>query len=146
MSGESAFLEMRALNNLAMRYIVNNFHHNEIDRLTVGNGWIIEYIFANKDTDIFQKDIEEHFSITRSTVSKVVDCMVSKGLIERKSVSGDARLRKLVLTEKALDIVDRIKQYETQFEEQLLKGFTKEERAQFTDYINRIKNNIIEKV
>lgn len=146
MQGEHLLVEMRSLNNLAVRYIENNFLHSEIDRLTVGNGWIIGYIYANSDRDIFQKDIEEHFSITRSTVSKVVDCMVSKGLIERKSVSSDARLRKLVLTDKAVAIVERLREYEEQIEEQLLAGFSEEERAQFTEYINRIKNNIIEKV
>ena len=145
MQGKHILMELRASHNLAMRYIENNFLHGELDRLTVGNGWIIGYIYSNRDKDVFQKDIEEHFSITRSTVSKVVDCMVNKGLIERKNVSSDARLRKLVLTDKAVAMVEHMRRYEAQIEEQLLKGFSENEREQLVSYIQRIKDNITDK-
>lgn len=39
---------------------------------------------------MFQKDIEEAFNITRSSVTGVVKLMEQKGYIRRESVAGDA--------------------------------------------------------
>ena len=63
----------------------------------------------NNDKDIYQKDLEKKFSVTRSTASKVVKLMVQKGLIVREEVESDARLKKLILTEKALNMHEAIK-------------------------------------
>lgn len=131
---------------MMMRYIDKNFRSRDIDRMTVGNGWIIGYIYENRDKDVFQKDIEEQFSITRSTVSKVVDYMVGKGLIERQSVASDARLRKLVLTDKATEIVKGMIKNGDHLEKQMMDGFSAAEREQFISYIGRIRENISDKI
>lgn len=68
------------------------------------NAQILEYLATRKDDDVFQKDIEEEFSIRRSTVSKIVRLMELKGLIQRESVAQDARLKRLTLTDKAWEI------------------------------------------
>ena len=50
------------------------------------------------------KCIEKEFDITRSTASKNVDLLVENGYILREPVDYDARLKKLVLTEKSLSL------------------------------------------
>jgi DNA-binding MarR family transcriptional regulator len=142
MDNTTAFIEMRAVNHLVMRYLDRNFLSREPEKVNVGNAWIIGYICANKDKDIYQKDIEERFLLTRSTVSKVVDYMVSKGLIERKSVKNDARLRKLVLTDKAAGLAERMKECEVQATERMFCGFSEEDKTRFVGYLEKIKNNI----
>ena len=57
---------------------------------------------------IGSKNIEEEFSIRRSTVSKTLRLMEEKDYIKRESVDVDARLRKISLTPKALHIADFI--------------------------------------
>ena len=39
--------------------------------------------------DIYQKDIEAHFGITRATASKVITLMEKKGLIQRVSTESE---------------------------------------------------------
>ena len=68
------------------------------------NGWILGYLADHENEEIYQKDIEEKFCVTRSTVSKVLKGMESKGLLRRESVSSDARLKRLVLTEEGREI------------------------------------------
>ena len=75
-----------------------------IDDVTIMNGWIIGYLYKNQDRDVYQKDLETEFQITRSTVTSILKLMEKKGYIERVSVEKDARLKKLVLTEKAKKI------------------------------------------
>ena len=61
--------------------------------LGAANGYIISYLCENKDKNIFQRDIEREFDLSRSTVSTILKQLESEGLIERKSVIIDARLK-----------------------------------------------------
>ena len=99
-------MELRKLSLHMKRYMESHSHCKMIDRITGSSSWIIAYIGEEKNKDVFQRDLEKKFGITRSTASKTVDAMVKNGFIERSCVDYDARLKKLVLTKKALDILD----------------------------------------
>ena len=135
-------IELRYLNNLIRRYVDNKLHKKYIDSVTGTNGWIIGYIADHGD--VYQKDLETEFGITRSTASKVVSLMVQKGLIEHHSVPQDARLKKLVLTDKALELSKLMNQDHEAVEKTLKKGFTEEELVNLHSYIGRMKQNILE--
>lgn len=134
--------ELRSLNNLITRYIENSGNKKQADSITGTNGWIIGFLIENADKEIYQKDLEEQFSITRSTASKVLILMEKKGLIERRSVPYDARLKKLVLTEKAQKVSELIIDDAARVEEKLTKGFTDKELEYLQSCINKMKDNI----
>lgn len=96
----------------------------------------------HQQEDVFQKDVEKALAMTRSNVSKAVDQMVSKGLIMRSPVDYDARLKKLTLTPKVLEIHRQIEGEIAEFEKLLVEGFTTRELEQFKDYLERIAHNI----
>jgi len=144
MKDKSIGLELRSLNNLIKRRIDNSSAKKEIDSITGTNGWIIGFLAENADKDIYQKDLEEQFSITRSTASKVLILMEKKGLIERNGVPHDARLKKLTLTEKASKASELMIEEGKQLEVTLTKGFSKEELEFLFDCIHRMKNNVQE--
>ena len=135
-------IELRYLNNLIRRYVDNKLNKKYIDSVTGTNGWIIGYIADHGD--VYQKDLETEFGITRSTASKVVSLMVQKGLIEHRSVPQDARLKKLVLTEKAQELSKLMYQDQEAIDETLKKGFSEEEITNLYAYIERMKQNILE--
>ena len=70
--------------------------------------------------------------------------MVQKGLLDRRSVAHDARLKKLVLTEKSIEIKKLMDEDHKKFEKALRKGFSEEELMQLTAYLDRMKNNLKE--
>lgn len=142
MAKERIGFELRSLNNMIRRYFEFSCHKKEIDKITGNNGWIISYLADNAENDIYQKDIEEHFTITRSTASKVLTLMEQKGLIRRQAVTQDARLKKIVLTEKAWKLKEAMVDDARNMELTLLKGFTDEEVAELNDYLQRMKKNI----
>lgn len=139
---DSVGMQLRCLNNLIMRYMENSPVKKKMDQITGMNGWIIGYIASHPDEDIYQKDFEKRFSITRSTASKVLSLMEKKGLILRQSVPHDARLKKIVLTPKALEVHEMVKKDAAHFEGTLTEGFSKAEKALLISYLERIKNNI----
>lgn len=137
-------VELRSLSHRIHRFFQNSPNKRAVDSVTGTNGWIIGYLADNEDSDIFQKDIEREFDITRSTASKVIDLMEQKGLVERQTVPQDARLRKLVLTDKSRQLVNLIYIDKSNLEQTLTKGFSEKEKATLTEYILRMRNNLEE--
>ena len=110
-----------------------------IDNVTLMHGWIIGYLYEHRDTDVFQKDLEAEFAISRSTVTNILQLMERKGYIERMSVQTDARLKKIILTPKGLEINniirDTIIEYENSFDDIL----DDEERKTFLHLIRKLR-------
>ncbi len=134
-------IELRSLNNAVRRYLENKEPPVTGDRITCSNAWIIGYL-ARAEGDVFQRDLEVEFGITRSTISKVIILMEKKGIITRVGVMSDARLKKLVLTEKGEEIARKMKENGDRMEAQLTKGFTEEELSRLSDYMRRMKENL----
>ena len=110
--------------------------------MTGTNGCIIGYLAENSGHDVFQKDIEKAFGITRSTASKVINLMEQKGLVERQSVSCDARLKKIVMTDKSKAVSHLMAENMALVEGILTDGFSPEEKEALYDYLKRMKQNL----
>lgn len=135
-------MEIHSLSNMTMRYMENNSHKKLVDSITGTNAWILGVLAHNDDKEVFQRDLEETFGVTRSTVSKVVNLMVQKGLIERSPVEYDARLKKLSLTDKSRELIGYMQEDNDNLDAVLTEGFSEEEKAQVAAYLRRMKNNL----
>ena len=142
--GKDIGKEVRALSNVIMRYIESRYLPRGLDRITVNNSWILEYLMENRGRDVFARDIEDEFSVTRSTVSKVIEIMEGKDLIQRESVNYDARLKKLVLTQKAYKFYEQIQHKQSEFESIILKDFSDEECELLLEFLRRMRGNVLE--
>lgn len=104
---------------------------------------ILGFIQHNADKrDIFQKDIEEHLDIRRSSVTSVLQLMEKNGYIKRVSVSEDARLKKIILTEKGLKTQKCIFDFILKFEKSLRDELSDDEFRTLIDLINRLSSKI----
>lgn len=113
-----------------------------VDSLTGTHGWVIRYLYENKDNDIFQRDIEKTFGVRRSTVTSMLQIMEKNGLITRGSVPYDSRLKKITPTEKALELHRRISDEIDAIEAELSAGLSEEEISAFISTIEKIKKNL----
>ncbi len=139
---ETVHNELRSLSHLIYRFIENLPNKKLIESMTGTNGCIIGYLAENSDHDVFQKDIEKAFGITRSTASKVINLMEQKGLVERQSVSYDARLKKIVMTDKSKSISHLMAEDMALVESVLTEGFSPDEKKALCDYLKRMKQNL----
>ena len=134
--------QMRRVNNLIFRKI-NQFHReNEVEDVTPMHEWILSYLFWHRDEPVFQRDIEREFSITRSTVTNILQLMERKGYIERQSVPQDARLKRLVLTEKGACIRETTMQALHQTDEFVESLLTPEENAELLRLLNKLRKGL----
>ena len=135
-------LELLRISTMVRRELDSQTGADQLHKATGGNGWILAYLARNEDRDVYQKDIEEHFSTTRSTVSKVVKLMEEKGFIRRLAVPGDARLKKLVLTEQGRAVYALAQANNERMEARLARGFSEAELAQLMGYLLRLQDNL----
>ncbi len=133
---------IRRLSNYIKRDIEKNSACGKIDLPKGVNGWAIGYFYDNRDKEIFQRDFENRFSIRRSTASNILKKMEQNGFIERVSVESDARLKKIILTEKAIKIHHDIMNNINDREQRLRKGFSESEIESFLSMIDRFVSNL----
>lgn len=134
--------EVRTLDNLLFRMLLAYSARAGMDELTMMHGWIIGYLYDNREKDIYQKDLEKKFSISRSTVTNILKRMESKGYIRREGVPEDARLKKLVLTEEGLRLHWEKEALICQMNEELKGTLDPEETEQFLRTARKMKENI----
>lgn len=133
---------VRRLSNLIKRDVENGKTRLGLDSLSSVNGWAIGYFYDNMDIDIFQKDFENKFSIRPSTASQILKTMEHKDLIKRVSVNGDARLKKIILTDKAIEIHKKITNEIADRENRLKKGISDTELKTFFSVMERLSANM----
>ena len=100
---------IRSLHNVINRYLAST-RPEQVDGLSGGNIDIIAFLARHSEREIFPQDVERRFGVTRSTSSRVLGLMERKGLIVRESVRRDARLKKIVLTDKSRDIAEALRE------------------------------------
>ena len=135
-------LEILRISTMLRRCADNSMEIRQTQNLTGSNGWILDFLYEHEGENIYQRDLENTFSITRSTVSKVVKLMESKGLIRRESVFHDARLKKLLLTDKGREVHRLAAKANSELEKRIASGFSPEELEQLGQYLERIKRNL----
>lgn len=118
-------------------------HANQKLGVSGAQGRIIGYVRCeSKNRDVFQKDIEEHFELRGSSVTSTLQNLEKMGFIVRESIPTDQRLKRIVLTKKALDIHNQITKNIEQVEKEALSSINKEEEQLLSDLLKRILNNI----
>lgn len=121
--------------------IISNKIRRKIDNevakygITGVQGKIIGFVYCeSKKRDIFQKDIEKDLKIRSSSVTSVLQLMEKNGYIKRESVCTDARLKKIVLTEKGNEVWLMVEKIIDEVEIKVNKSITEGER-EFLFYI-----------
>ncbi|WP_169082523.1 MarR family winged helix-turn-helix transcriptional regulator [Paenibacillus sp. PL91] len=138
----SVALELRTLRNMLKRQVDGFIHQKYADQMTGMHGWVLKYFVDNQDKEIFQRDFENEFSIRRSTASKILQLMEKNSLITRQPVSYDARLKRIILTPKAIEYYETIIEKYVALECELRKGLSREEMDMFFSVLDKIKKNL----
>lgn len=104
---------------------------------------ILGFIHNNSSKkDIFQKTIEEEFDVRRSSVTSVLTLMEKNELIKRVSVSEDARLKKIIMTDKGMEIHKLVYKEIEKIEELIEETLTEEELQNFINTLEKLTKKI----
>lgn len=142
MRGKHVAFEIKSLHNEIKRLFDRNVFSNDDTGLTGMQYGMLKFIGDRQAYgDVYQRDIEAEFNIRRSTASGMMAHLEKNNYIVRSSVSGDARLKKIVLTSKAEHVNEAACANLLVIEEKLTKGIKKEEMEQFYSVLRKIAEN-----
>lgn len=133
--------EVKGLQNMMARYIERLSVDAGGARVSGSNLFMLRFIMENQGTDIFQRDLEKVLETTKSTCSKVISTMESKGLIKRVGVA-DARYKKICLTPLGEEVLAEAERHISALEEALRQGLSEEQLQTFFDCIDVMKSNL----
>jgi DNA-binding MarR family transcriptional regulator len=117
----------------------------ESQELTGMHGFVLGYLYNHQDEEVYQKDLEKRFEIRRSTATQILSLMEKNGLVLRQPVPRDARLKRLVLTEKAIEMHKEVVKEIEAIDSLLIAGVTEKELQTFFAVIDKVKANLTAK-
>ncbi len=133
---------IRALHNVINRYLYVT-RPEQVKDVSGGNIDIIVFLDHHEGEEIFPQDVERRFGVTRSTASRVLALMERKGLVARESVPRDARLKRIVLTDKSRAIAKALRSNAKQMENKLLARLSDTEIRQFMHTLDVMQTNLV---
>lgn len=134
--------ELHRASRMVKRYMDGDATKLYVEKMTGTHGWAVGYFYNNRHRDVFQKDFEQEFEIRRSTASNILSLMEKNGLIIRESVPYDARLKKITLTEKALEVQSVVNKSFDKLESTMKKDITPEELTVFFNVLDKVCSNL----
>lgn len=117
---------VKKLDNYIGRLHYSLYNRKTYQDCSIMNLWVVDFLY-HQDDDIYQKDIENEFFVNRATASKMLKLMEEKHLIKRVPSSYDARLKKIVLEEKGIELQKMAMEIRQDVEKKLTDPLTEEE-------------------
>lgn len=107
---------------------------------------MIQYIYKkSKEKNVFARDIEKKFDIRRASMAGILQNMEKNDLIKREDIDSDGRLKRIVLTNKALKLRKIIEQEIENLENKAMKNIKKEDLKKFLEIAEKMSLNLEEK-
>lgn len=139
---KSASCELRRLTNHVRRKLMTFKGDKNNKRQTSSHYYIINYIASKGNEDVFQRDIDQRFSLRRPTTTEILKLMERNGLVTKKSVENDLRLKKVVLTKKAKVLGAEFETFLDDMESQMTEGISDEHMEIFFDVVEKMRLNL----
>ncbi|MFJ3388133.1 MULTISPECIES: MarR family winged helix-turn-helix transcriptional regulator [Lysinibacillus] len=118
---------------------ISNIEFKELD-LTKGQYLYVTRICENPG--IIQEKVAELLKVDRTTASRAIQKLETKGFIEKRNEMGNKKNKQLFPTEKSLKIYSLLKREEDYSNARALNGFSPKEIDSIHDLLIRIRQNI----
>ena len=153
---EGMYMEVRKECDSDMTYhvgrMINGLSHQlkrqmctleEESGLTNMQSLVLHFIaFQTMERDLYQKDVEKAFQIRRSTATGILQFLEKEGYIYREAVERDARLKKIVPTEKTVELHGHIIANIHYMEDVLREGIPREDMETCMRVLEQMSANL----
>ena len=104
---------------------------------------IMHFILVHcQDGTVFQKDVEDAFSLRRSTTTAILQLMEKNCIIIRESVPYDARLKSLVPTDKAARLDEQVRTRILEIDAMLTRDLSPGQQQLFMEIAAQMARNL----
>ncbi len=146
MKDEKILFQIKSLEKKIVQYFLQDqtlvFPYQKMPKPTPTQMQIIDYLVKHADKDVYQRDLEQVFSLKRATISGVLQTMEKNGLISREMANKDARMKKILLNEQTKEIFLQGNAKLTEVENILLKNISSQDVKTLEKVLKQMKQNI----
>lgn len=123
-----------------LKFIENKLNKNGLNELLPTHGNILTALYENNGI-LTMKEIANKIGKDKSTVTVLVNKLISLAYIERQKSDNDKRITYIKLTEKAMLIEDTFNSISLQVKETAYYNITEKEKQEFLRILKKINNN-----
>ncbi|MDB0439504.1 MarR family winged helix-turn-helix transcriptional regulator [Clostridioides difficile] len=123
-----------------LKFIENKLNKNGLNELLPTHGNILTALYENNGI-LTMKEIANKIGKDKSTVTVLVNKLISLGYIERQKSDNDKRITYIKLTEKAMLIEDTFNSISLQVKETAYYNITEKEKQEFLRILKKINSN-----
>ncbi|WP_455539718.1 MarR family winged helix-turn-helix transcriptional regulator [Terrisporobacter sp.] len=123
-----------------IKFIENKLKENDLTELIPTHGNILTALYES-DKKLTMKEIAKKIGKDKSTVTSLVNKLISLGYVKKEKSTEDKRVTYISLTPKAMDIEERFNFISSQVRETAYKNFTKEEKEEFLRLLRKLNSN-----
>jgi len=109
--------------------------------LTRSQWWVIANL--SREDGMMQTELADFLDIGKVTLGGIIDRLEAGGWIQRQTDAADRRAKRIYLTQSAQGLLHQMRANEKILNGIVFKGFTNDERNQLSDFLRRMKTNLI---
>lgn len=107
-------------------------------------GGILGYLYHHQEQPVYQRDIEKEFRVSRATATNTLQVMEKNGLIVRKALDRDARLKRILMTEEAMQSHRQVEEHMERLEQRMIQGLSTREVEELHRMLDIVLRNLEE--
>lgn len=123
-----------------IKFIENKLKENKLDDLIPTHGNILTALYES-DKNLTMKEISKKIGKDKSTVTSLVNRLITLGYVEKEKCTKDKRVTYIGLTQKARDIEGSFNFISSQVKETAYSNFTEDEKKEFLRLLRKLSSN-----
>lgn len=123
-----------------IKFIENKLKENKLDDLIPTHGNILTALYES-DKNLTMKEISQKIGKDKSTVTSLVNRLITLGYIEKEKCTKDKRVTYIGLTQKSRDIEDSFNFISSHVKETAYSNFTEDEKKEFLRLLRKLSSN-----
>jgi DNA-binding MarR family transcriptional regulator len=92
---------------------------------------------------MIQSDLAGTLELGKAALGGLIDRLEASGFIERRPDVNDRRVKRVYLASKGNQIVKEMRSLSHDMNEDILQGLEHEQRLQLSDFLSRLKQNLV---
>lgn len=133
---------LRAIHNQIKMVIHKSAPRCDKNPKTQLQGGILGYLYHNQVRPVYQKDLEKEFRISRATATNTLQVMEREGLIVRKALDKDARLKRIQMTEESYQNHRQFEEHMRELNREMLEGMSETEVEELRRLLGILMGNL----
>lgn len=110
--------------------------------LTRAQWWVLANLSRNEEAGMIQTDLARNMDLGKVTLGGLIDRLEATDHVERRADPHDRRVKRIFITERGYQVLDRMQSVGKTLNGQILDGLTDAEVRASEEVLHRMKDNL----